>query len=98
MANWIRACGISSAGLRRHQAELDWVRLLGSAYLALGSALSGRLAACEQRAHATLELAGRRGWTRTIPAGVALTALAACSSTGTCSRRPTSPWIAPLPR
>jgi LuxR family transcriptional regulator, maltose regulon positive regulatory protein len=64
--------GLAIAG----DAELDWVRLLCYAYLALGSALAGRLAACEQRAHSTLELAARRGWTRSSPAGVALTVLA----------------------
>jgi LuxR family maltose regulon positive regulatory protein len=57
-------------------AELDWVRLLCNAYLALGSALAGRLAACEQRTHYTLDLALRRGWSRSAPAGVALTVLA----------------------
>ncbi len=63
--------GLAVAG----NAELDWVRLLCQAYLTLGSALAGRLAPCEQRAHATLELAARRGWTRSTPAGVALTVL-----------------------
>ena len=57
-------------------ADLDWVRLLCQAYLALASALSGRLAACEQRARSTLALAVRRGWTRSAPAGVALAVLA----------------------
>ena len=57
-------------------ADLDWVRLLCQAYLALASALSGRLAACEQRARSTLALAVRRGWTRSTPAGVALAVLA----------------------
>lgn len=56
--------------------DLDWVRLLCQAYLALASALSGRLAACEQRARSTLALAVRRGWTRSTPAGVALAVLA----------------------
>jgi LuxR family maltose regulon positive regulatory protein len=57
-------------------AELEWLVLLCSGYLALGSALAGRLAACEQRAQATLDLAAQRGWIRTRPAGVALTVLA----------------------
>jgi ATP/maltotriose-dependent transcriptional regulator MalT len=63
--------GLAIAG----DAELDWVRLLCHAYLALGSGLAGRLAACERRAHAALDLAARRGWTRSTPAGVALTVL-----------------------
>jgi LuxR family transcriptional regulator, maltose regulon positive regulatory protein len=58
------------------EAELDWIRVLCSAYLALGSSLAGRLAACEQRVYSTLELAARRGWSRSTPAGVALTVLA----------------------
>lgn len=57
-------------------ADLDWLRLLCRAYLAFASALEGRLAAAEQRAHSTLELATRRGWTRSSPAGVALMVLA----------------------
>jgi LuxR family maltose regulon positive regulatory protein len=57
------------------EAELDWIRLLCNAYLALGSALAGRLAACERRARATLELAARRGWSRSGPTAVALTVL-----------------------
>lgn len=57
-------------------AGLDWIRLLCSSYLALGSMTAGRLAAAEQRAHATLELAAKRGWNRSTPAAVALTVLA----------------------
>jgi LuxR family maltose regulon positive regulatory protein len=57
-------------------AGLDWIRLLCSAYLALGSLTAGRLAAAEQRAHSTLELAAKRGWNRSTPAAVALTVLA----------------------
>lgn len=57
-------------------AQLDWIRLLCDAYLALGSAVAGRLGSSERRVLAALELAAGRGWSRTYPAAVALTALA----------------------
>jgi LuxR family maltose regulon positive regulatory protein len=58
------------------EAELEWVRLLCNAYLALGSLLAGRLGACELRARSALSSAVERGWSRSTPAGVALTVLA----------------------
>jgi LuxR family maltose regulon positive regulatory protein len=58
------------------EAELEWVRLLCNAYLALGSLLAGRLGACELRARAAASSAVERGWARSTPAGVALTVLA----------------------
>ncbi len=64
--------GLAIAG----DAELDWLRLLCNSYLALGSLMAGHLAACGQRVADTLELAARRGWSRSTPAGVALTVLA----------------------
>jgi LuxR family maltose regulon positive regulatory protein len=58
------------------EAKLEWVRLLCHAYLALGSLLAGRLGACELRARSALSSAVERGWSRSTPAGVALTVMA----------------------
>ena len=63
--------GLASA----REAENDWLIFTSLAYSALTAARMAFLSVAERRARDALDLAELRGWSRTIPAGTALTTL-----------------------
>src|SRR4051812_31897632 len=58
------------------EAAGDWLVLQAAAHLALAVGLRGQLSRAVRWADEAIELAARRGWSQTPPAGAALTALA----------------------
>jgi LuxR family maltose regulon positive regulatory protein len=57
--------------------ERDWLLLVATAHLSSHALLSGRLERARRLGEETIEIAGRRGWLRTWPIGVAKGVLSA---------------------
>ncbi len=58
------------------ESARDWLVLQAGAHLALAAGFRGEVGRAVRRAQEAIDLAARRGWSQTPPAGAALTALA----------------------